>query len=624
VESGRCWCTVALMALAVACTTRTVTPGEETPDAATASAVDASVAGGDGGQGTPDAAVNPSDGGQTGLDASASGGVDAAGVDASFVALAATRDVRDGRFATSTACAQCHANHASATAMRDLSGNAVAPFDLWRATMMANAARDPFFRAQLSVERSLFPALAPTLEATCQRCHAPMASTMHTLENTPPTPMAQLRGTSDRDQLALDGVSCALCHQITATNLGLESSYGGNYAIGDTREMYGPHQTPFTMPMQANVNFTPAYAPHIEQSSTCATCHMLRTPVVNAAGTPTGATHLEQSPYLEWRASSYSTEGVPGSNARSCQNCHMDVNGDDGQAIRTRIARRPDGTDFGNISARSPYARHLIVGANTLIPTMLKGPAAVLQPDVPAAAWDVVIGAARANLRNNAAQVMLQDVMFTSTTVRAKVLVDPGTGHKFPTGYPSRRVFLRVRVLDAGNNVLWASGRFREDGTLLNGAGQPLPSEAAGGPLEPHRNTITSQDEVQIYESVPGDDANRRPGSLIRAARLLKDNRLLPAGFLPNHPDAAQLAPVGLNGDPDFLPGLDTVSYEVTLPQGGAAAARVEATLFYQVLGTRHANELFVHTTPEVLAFKRAFERVDRAPELVAETSVSR
>ena len=109
-----------------------------------------------------------------------------------------------------------------------------------------------------------------------------------------------------------------------------------------------------------------------------------------------------------------------------------------------------------------------------------------------------------------------------------------------------------------------------------------------------------------------------------RAARLVKDNRLLPAGFLPNHPDAAQLAPVGLNGDPDFLPGLDTVSYEMTLPQGGAAAARVEATLFYQVLGTRHANELFVHTTPEVLAFKRAYERVDRAPELVAETSASR
>ena len=98
-------------------------------------------------------------------------------IDAALAPLAALRDVDEGRFATSLSCAGCHKNTTMSTAMRDAQQRPVAMYDLWRATAMANAGRDPFWRAAVAAEVEFAPALKATIEETCMRCHSPMAYT---------------------------------------------------------------------------------------------------------------------------------------------------------------------------------------------------------------------------------------------------------------------------------------------------------------------------------------------------------------------------------------------------------------------------------------------------------------
>lgn len=70
------------------------------------------------------------------------------------------RAVEEGRFATSLICADCHSNSSDASAMRDERDNWIAPFDLWSSSMMANAARDPLWRAAVSAEVAATPSRA--------------------------------------------------------------------------------------------------------------------------------------------------------------------------------------------------------------------------------------------------------------------------------------------------------------------------------------------------------------------------------------------------------------------------------------------------------------------------------
>ncbi len=545
------------------------------------------------------------------------GGLVAVG-DASFPGLVATPEASEGPFATSTVCASCHSNAPGAAAMKDAQGNGVAPHDLWRATMMANAARDPLFRAQLSVEVQQTPTRAQDIEATCQTCHDPMGRRLDLANNRVTPPLASVTGASARDHLALDGVSCTVCHAMTAQDLGTPESFSGGFHITTTGELYGPHDAPFTNPMQMHTGFTPAKGNHVLESAACATCHTLFTAQLTADGNATGAHHAEQSPYLEWRNSSYSTERQPGApDARSCQDCHMDRFNGDGTPITTRIARRPNGTDFPQITTRSPYGSHALVGGNTLVPALLKGPAAALQPGVPAAAFDAVITATRDQLSQRTASISIGTVSISGQNLTIPVSITVATGHKFPSGYPSRRAFVQLVVRDPSGAAVWVSGTTNSRGQLVDTSGGVLPSELPGGPELPHHTTITSPAQVQVYEAVlAGLDGTRTP-LLLRAGAHLKDNRLLPLGFVRGGPDAAHVDPVGTVDDGDFVGGGDALTYEVTLPPG-TQAARVEAQLLFQVLGARHAAELLAFDTPEVAALGAALGLVSMAPEPVA------
>lgn len=107
--------------------------------------------------------------------------------DPELLALAPGFPVENGRFSTSDACAPCHDHAPGATAMRDDLGRGIAPFDLWQSSMMANAARDPLWRAVVSAAIAATPSAAEAIGNKCNTCHSPwQAPTLILQANRPP------------------------------------------------------------------------------------------------------------------------------------------------------------------------------------------------------------------------------------------------------------------------------------------------------------------------------------------------------------------------------------------------------------------------------------------------------
>ncbi len=520
-------------------------------------------------------------------------------------------------FATAMTCNNCHSNHPDATALRDEAQRPIAPYDLWQASMMANAARDPYWRAQVSVEVQQTPAAAAAIEAKCTRCHAPLAhSEEPLLAEDLEMSMEVLNQRSTRGAIGRDGVSCTVCHLIQAEGLGSPSSFGGGFELARDHQLNAPHDAEmFVAPMVGATGFRTRYAPHMNESKLCATCHTLSTNTLDAEGQATGDLFHEQTPYLEWKNSIFSQEGAAG---RSCQGCHMPRVSVDGEELSTAVARSPMGRDFA-IDPRSPYGRHLFVGGNTLLPALLRENTAQLKPLASEAAFDALIERTKEQLQEQTASLSFSEPRWEEDLLRFEVQIENRTGHKLPTGYPSRRLWLQLQISDAEGTTLFESGGFNAEGQILNGEGQPLLSERAGGPSLPHKDLIASADEVAIWETICLDSEGRTTFVLLRAASYLKDNRLLPLGWRDDFGDLEMIRPIGVGDDGDFVGGADQVHFEIQIQP--REALTITARLLYQSLSARYTAELFEFQTPEVASFKRLMEGADLRPVVVAEIS---
>ncbi|MBT8492687.1 MAG: hypothetical protein KJO07_06475, partial [Deltaproteobacteria bacterium] len=371
--------------------------------------------------------------------------------DPADLAIPATDSINNGRFTTSPACAQCHSNSTDADAMRDEDDREIAPYDLWQSTMMANAARDPLWRAVVSAEVAAHPDSKDAIEAKCMRCHAPAASEEARMSDLTMA-MDLLKADSDVGNLGRDGVTCTVCHQIEADGLGSDTSFSGGFVTAGTGSIYGPHDDNFAMPMEHHTGFSPVHSEHTTSSELCATCHTLFTNPFDDQGAPTTVEFPEQTPYLEWQNSVFAS----GDEAATCQDCHVPDTSVDGQAITTAIARNPGGFDFGQVDDRSPYGRHIFVGGNTWIPAIIRDYADVLSPLASAAAFNQTIAAARYQLGNKTATVELSGLVRTADRLQLSVRIANLSGHKFPTGFPARRVWLELVVEDADGAVVFA------------------------------------------------------------------------------------------------------------------------------------------------------------------------
>ena len=147
-------------------------------------------------------------------------------------------------------------------------------------------------------------------------------------------------------------------------------------------------------------------------------------------------------------------------------------------------------------------------------------------------------------------------------------------GSNFPSGVSFRRAFLSFQVLDAGGNVLWASGNTNSDGVIVDNAGNPLTTEffsATQQNFQPHfwtDNPMTSDSQVEIYEELATDPQGLLTTSFLSLDHKVKDNRIQPMGRSFNGPNADITAPIGTGSDPSYKNGCgcSMVRYEIPLP----------------------------------------------------------
>ncbi|MBL9078861.1 MAG: hypothetical protein JNL08_15250 [Planctomycetes bacterium] len=486
-------------------------------------------------------------------------------------------------FATADGCAMCHSGAPRSTAMRSALGEDVSPHALWQASVMANSFRDPYWRAQVAKEVAV---AGSDVQALCQRCHAPMVHHGRRLAGQAPTTVAA----AATDPLARDGVSCTVCHQIQPDGLGQPATFSGQPSIDKSRRLYGPYAAPVAEPMQMFAGYQVQHGAHVQSSALCGSCHTLQTG-------HTGTEFPEQTPYLEWRNSVFSDENGATAESRTCQQCHMADLG------RTRIARNPGGGDF-LIPVREPYRSHAFVGGNAFLLDLLAANRDALGVVASEAALRRNALATRRLLAEDTVAITIDEPVREGGQLRFAVRVDNLTGHKFPSGYPSRRAWLHVQVR-AGNQVVWDSGGWTKDGRL---------ADVADEQRQPHRTRVTSRDQVVVWELVAADPEGEPTTYLSRMHRREKDTRLLPKGWRRDGPHAADTAPVGIGTDVDFTAGGDAVDFEVPLA-ADAPAATVVAWVRYQTIPPHWVDPLRTVDADECRTFVALYDAADKTPE---------
>jgi hypothetical protein len=195
-------------------------------------------------------------------------------------------------------------------------------------------------------------------------------------------------------------------------------------------------------------------------------------------------------------------------------------------------------------------------------------------------------------------------------------------GHKFPSGVGFRRAFVELEVLNAAGSSLWASGRTNGAGVIVGPSGAPIAGElwwrddcsgrlAPGAtPHQPHYQVITRSDQAQVYQELVAEPApvpdprcgtDAVPGgelttSFLSICHTVKDNRLLPSGYLDVEARAEIAAALGakrdlaleagahvVGDDPDYeRGGGDSYRYAIPLADLSGTPTTVRATVYYQ------------------------------------------
>lgn len=483
-------------------------------------------------------------------------------------------------------CIACHNGLTTAT------GEDVSFGTAWRASMMAHSARDPYWQAGVRRETLDHPLAREAIEHECSRCHMPMAHAqaqamgrrMSVFANLPAT-----RAAAPPDPLAIDGVSCALCHQVTDDRLGKKASFTGGFVVDTTtpieqRRMFGPFDVDRgrAAVMRSVTGFQPTQATHLQQSELCATCHTLYTHPLDANGRPIGE-FPEQVPYQEWLHSEFRE-------TQSCQSCHMPVI-DEPTPIASVLGE-----------PRAGVSRHDFRGANVLMLRLLNRFRADLGVVAQPAELEAAVARTTSFLQTTAASVTVAGWRIVGARLDVDVLVRNLAGHKLPTAYPSRRAWLFVQVRDRDGRIRFSSGAMQSNGAI---AGND--NDADGRRFEPHYEEIRSEDQVQIYEAIMGTQARRVTTGLLSAVAYLKDNRLLPRGFdketapadVAVHGDAAR--------DVDFVAGQDRIRYAIDIT-GADGPFAVDVELWYQPIAYRWAENLRGYEADEPRRFVAYYE----------------
>lgn len=498
-------------------------------------------------------------------------------------------------FQSAANCMSCHNNLVTP------SGEDVSIGIDWRASMMANSARDPYWHAAVRREVTDHPESQALIENECSTCHMPMAHYQANANGEMAEVFANLpanQAVTQQNLLAIDGVSCTTCHQITDENFGQRESFVGGFVI-DTlqpmgeRKIYGPYPVDVgrSTIMHSSSGFRQAESKHIQQSELCATCHTLYTHTLGPGGEVIGELP-EQVPYLEWRHSSFVDE-------QSCQTCHMPVVKDS----------MPIASVWGQ--PRAEFSRHSFRGGNFFMMSMLNRYRDELGVQALPQEMNAAINRTIDHLQTKSSRVYLDKAEFANNELLAEVVIENLAGHKLPTAYPSRRAWVHFTVQDQAGTIIFESGAVNPDGSITGND-----NDEKADTYEPHYTEIVSDDQVQIYEAILADRNDEVTTGLLTGIRYIKDNRILPRGFDKTTADEDIAVHGPAYDDGNFLGGKDKISYRISLKEAEGPLI-VRAELMFQTIAYRWAQNLEPYDTPETNKFVSYYNAMSNSSSVV-------
>lgn len=528
------------------------------------------------------------------------------------------------QFLTSDQCTGCHSASTFNMALITATGRDtfnLSPYGEWRASMMGLAGRDPVFHAQRESEVTRFPAKRTFIDTTCYRCHGVMGQRQATIDGTmfrhdmvyatPGQPGAKYGA------LARDGISCMSCHQISAESLGDTASFTGRFRVDPPGHVNGPYATVAEYPMKTALGITPRAQPQIRRGALCGACHTVVLPAFDREGRQVGGGY-EQATYVEWLNSAFQNEVAPfnADSARTCQSCHMPQDFR-GNRLRYRAAIIEDPTypmadhrardSAITVAVRDTFSRHMLMGINLFSLAMFQqfpDTLGIRSTDYmysPGVQPLVNAGLSAQTLaREQSARVRVESVRRVRDSLEVAVRVENLAGHRLPSGVGFRRAFVEM-VVTGARDTLWASGRTNALGVILRGtSSDPLPTEfvtrqGAAGTYQPHHETITRDDQVQIYEERVLDPEGWLTTSFLAIDSVVKENRLPPRGWRRGGPYWTETQPHGdAARDADYWNGggADRLVYRIPLSRIHGATS-VRATLYYQALPPYYLAQRF-------------------------------
>jgi len=314
-------------------------------------------------------------------------------------------------------------------------------------------------------------------------------------------------------------------------------------------------------------------------------------------------TFPEQTPCLEHNNSVYPDEGI------ECQTCHM-PHAEGGVLISSVGA---------GFSAQEPFSQHYFVGSNKSMLVLMRDNIDELGITASSSQFDDTITRLDDLLENQTASLVIGNAGIAGNIISLDVGIEQLAGHKFPTGFPSRRAWLHVTVTNSSGKIIFESGKPGRGGTI-DGCDADITPDL----YEPHYDVIYRQDQVQIYEAIMQDPDGHVTYTLLRAAEFVKDNRLLPLGFdIQNAAKGIAVKGEAVN-DADFTDGYDQVSYQInTGAYYGPFTVRVE--LLMQTISYRFIQDLYNDQNALADKFLELYGSTEIMPVLVtsAESIIS-
>lgn len=302
---------------------------------------------------------------------------------------------------------------------------------------------------------------------------------------------------------------------------------------------------------------------------------------------------------MEHNNSIYISEGI------ECQTCHMpEANGS------VAISNLPSG-----LSSLEPFMQHFFVGGNSIILNILKNNIDKLNITASTAHFEATIARLMELLQNKTASITINEAELDSNLLTINLDISQTAGHKFPTGFPSRRAWIHLTVTDADGKVVFESGKPNADGSIIG-----CDADENASSYEPHYDIITQPDQVQIYESIMQDFEGNITYTLLRGADYAKDNRLLPLGFDIENADSNIAIHGAATNDDNFIGGSDQITYQIDT-QGYSGPFYINVELLYQTISYQFIQDMFNDNDSLIDSFAALYQDIDKTPTQIATTN---